>query len=41
MIKKAAEGGACPPNYGNWVTPGTKDIRIDIEIHAGTAFVPD
>lgn len=41
MIKKAAEGGACPPDYGNWVTPGTKDIRIDIEIHAGTAFIPD
>ena len=40
MTKKAAEGGACPPG-GNWVTLGTKDIRIDIEIRAGTAFVPD
>jgi len=37
----AGKGGVQAPVSKSWLTRGTKDIRIDLEVHAGKACVPD
>lgn len=37
----ASTGGADAPVSISWKTPQTKDVRVDLEIKTGKAFVPD
>ncbi|MBA4155818.1 hypothetical protein, partial [Flavobacterium sp.] len=40
FIMNAANGGGVGVTNVSFLEPGTKDIRIDIEVRAGSAFVP-
>lgn len=40
FMLNAATGGGVGPTKVSFVAPGTRDIRVDIEVQAGIAFVP-
>jgi hypothetical protein len=39
IVNAAIRGGVVPTKV-SFLEPGTRDIRIDIEVQAGMAFVP-
>ena len=42
FIKAAAQAGGVPPGTSKSIyKPGSHDIRVDFEVHAGMACVPD
>jgi len=40
-ISQAPRYGGLPASTKTWKTPGSRDIRIDLEVNVGIASVPD
>ncbi len=40
FIQNASQGGGVGPMKKTFLVRGTKDIRVDIEVQSGMAFVP-